>query len=215
MPASEPVFRPLPDVAGVRAAFVPRLAGIDVETDRAAALARLAPAHADFLQQRGFDPAAMATAEQVHGGDIAVATAPGLHAGVDALVTSVPGLTLGIYVADCAAVYLADRRGRAVGLVHSGRAGTEAGITGRAIARMTAEFGVAPADLVVHLSPCIRPPLYETDFAAEIVRQARAAGATEIIDDGICTGRATAFYYSYRVERGRTGRMLAALALSP
>lgn len=197
----------------MRAAFVPRLAGIDVETDRATALARLAPAHADFLRQRGFDSAAMATAEQVHGGDVAVAAAPGLHPGVDALVTSVPGLTLGIYVADCAAVYLADRRGRAVGLVHSGRAGTAANITGRTIARMQEEFGVAPADLVAHLSPCIRPPLYETDFAAEIVRQARAAGVTSITDDGICTGRETAFYYSYRVERGRTGRMLAALAL--
>ena len=200
-------------MAGVRAAFVPRLAGIDVDADRSTALARLAPAQADFLQKQGFDPAVMATAEQVHGGDVAVATAPGLHPGVDALVTSVPGLTLGIYVADCAAVYLADRHGRAVGLVHSGRAGTAANITGRAIARMEEEFGVAAADLVVHLSPCIRPPLYETDFAADIVRQARAAGVTAITDDGICTGRETAFYYSYRVERGRTGRMLAALAL--
>ena len=198
---------------GVRAAFVPRLAGIDVDTDRATALARLASAHADFLRARGFDPAALATAEQVHGGEVAVATGPGLHAGADALVTGVPGLTLGIYVADCAAVYLADRRGRAIGLVHSGRAGTEAGITGRAIARMQEEFGVAPADLVVQLSPCIRPPLYETDFAADIVRQARASGVSGIIDDGICTGRETGLYYSYRVERGRTGRMLAALAL--
>lgn len=196
----------------MRAAFVPRVAGVDVDTDRATALARLAPVHAEILQRRGFDPAALATAEQVHGGDVAVATAPGLHPGVDALVTSVPGLTLGIYVADCAAVYLADRRGRAVGLVHSGRAGTAANITGRTIARMR-EFGVAPADLTVHLSPCIRPPLYETDFAAEIVRQARAAGVTEIIDDGICTGRETGSYYSYRVEGGRTGRMLAVLAL--
>jgi len=213
VPEREPVFRPLPDVAGVCAAFVPRLTGIEVDTDRATALERLAPVHADILQKHGFTPAAMATAEQVHGGDVATVTGPGLHAGVDALVTSVPGLTLGIYVADCAAVYLADRRGRAIGLVHSGRAGTAVNITGRTIARMREEFGVTPDDLVVHLSPCIRPPLYETDFAADIVSQARAAGVSTIHDDGICTGREVAFYYSYRVERGRTGRMLAALAL--
>lgn len=200
---------------GVRAAFLPRMAGIDVETDRATALARLVPVHEECLRRQGFVPGNLATAEQMHGGAVAVAAAPGFHPGVDALVTMVPGLTLGIYVADCAAVYLADRQGRAVGLVHSGRAGTAANITGRTIERMRTEFGVEASDLVVQLSPCIRPPLYETDFAAQIVAQARTAGAGEIVDDGICTGREIARYYSYRVERGRTGRMLAALALLP
>lgn len=206
-------FCPLAGVPGLRAAFVPRVVGVDVETDRTTALARLAPMHEDFLRRHGFDPAAVATAEQVHGGDVVVVRAAGCQAGVDALVTSERGLALGIYVADCAAVYLADRNGRAVGLVHSGRAGTAANITGRTIARLQSEFGIAPGDLVVHLSPCIRPPLYEEDFAAEIARQVRAAGVTEFIDDGICTGREVACYYSYRVERGRTGRMLAVLAL--
>jgi copper oxidase (laccase) domain-containing protein len=118
-------------------------------------------------------------------------------------------------VADCAAVYLADQHGRAVGLVHSGRAGTALNITGRTIDLMRTGFGIEPADLVVHLSPCIRPPLYETDFAAEIAAQARDAGAGQVIDDGICTGREVGRYYSYRVERGRTGRMLAVLQLLP
>jgi copper oxidase (laccase) domain-containing protein len=208
-----PTFQPLSGVSSVRAAFVPRIAGIDVDADRETALARLAPAHQELLRRDGFDPATMATAEQIHGAAVAVAREPGLHAGADSLITAVPGLALGIYVADCAAVYLADRRGRAIGLVHSGRAGTTANITGRTIGLIQAEFGVAPEDLVVHLSPCIRPPLYETDFAADIAAQAREAGVGEIIDDGICTGRENASYYSYRVERGRTGRMLAALAL--
>jgi copper oxidase (laccase) domain-containing protein len=208
-------FEPLPAVPGIRAAFIPRLPGIDVDADRAAALERLAPAHDDFLRARGFDPARLATAEQVHGAVVAVASVPGPHAGADALVTAAPGLALGIYVADCAAVFMADRRGRAVGLAHSGRAGTAANITGATIDAMSRRFGVDPADLVVHLSPCIRPPLYENDFAADIVAQARAAGAGEVIDDGVCTGREVARYYSYRVEHGRTGRMLAVLSLLP
>ena len=157
----------------------------------------------------------VATAEQVHGGKVVMVGGPGLHRGADALVTDRPGLTLGIYVADCAAVYLADQNGRAVGLVHSGRAGTALNITGRTIDLMRTGFGIEPADLVVHLSPCIRPPLYETDFAAEIAAQARDAGAGQVIDDGICTGREVGCYYSYRVERGRTGRMLAVLQLLP
>lgn len=207
-------FAPLSGVEGIRAAFIARLADVDVDADRATALQRLAPKHEELLVRHGFAPA-LATAEQVHGGDAAVARGPGHHPGVDALVTNVRGLTLGIYVADCAAVYFADRRGRAVGLAHSGRAGTAANITGRTVALLRDEFGVDPADMVAHISPCIRPPLYETDFAAEIAAQARAAGVSEVRDDGECTGRHVERYYSYRVERGRTGRMLAALALFP
>lgn len=215
MSAAPSQFEPLPGVAGIRAAFIPRIAGIDVATDRENALQRLAPAHDEYLRARGFAPGQLATAEQIHGAGVAVASAPGAHAGVDALVTAQRGLALGIYVADCAAVFIADRRGRAVGLAHSGRAGTAANITGATIALLQSRFGVEPADLVVHLSPCIRPPLYENDFAVDIVAQARAAGAGEVIDDRICTGGNTAHYYSYRVERGRTGRMLAVLSLNP
>lgn len=207
-------FVPLREMDGIRAAFIARLPGVDVDADRETALRRLAPKHEALLVHRGFAPA-LATAEQVHGGDAAVARGPGHHPGVDALVTNARGLTLGIYVADCAAVYFADRRGRAVGLAHSGRAGTAANITGRTVALLRDEFGVDPADVVAHISPCIRPPLYETDFAAAIAAQARAAGVSEVRDDGVCTGREVERYYSYRVERGRTGRMLAALALLP
>lgn len=208
-----PVFAPLASLDNVRAAFLPRIPGINVETDRDTALARLAAPHAAALRSIGFDPTRLATAEQVHRDVVALAREARFHPGADALVTDVPGLALGIYVADCAAVYLADRHGRAIGLVHSGRAGTERNITGLTIALLQEQFGIGPADLVVHLSPCIRPPLYETDFAATIAAQARDAGVGEICDDNICTGREVASYYSYRVERGRTGRMLAVLEL--
>ena len=213
--AAPDVFQPLDALTRVRALFLPRIEGVDVDTDRETALQRLAPAHREALRASGFDPDFMATAEQVHGGDAAVVSAAGKTSGVDALVTATPHLTLGIYVADCAAVYVADRKGRAIALLHSGRAGTEANITGRTIRLMTEEFGIDPADLAVHISPCIRPPLYETDFAAAILRQAREAGVGGVVDDGICTGKNVARYYSYRVERGRTGRMLAALKLVP
>lgn len=209
------IFQPLAGLSGVSAAFVPRITGVDVATDRATALERLAPAHAEYLRARGFDTAQLATAEQVHGDVVAVAAGASMHGGADALVTGVRGLGLGIYVADCAAVYLADRRGRAVGLVHSGRAGTTKNIVGRTIALLTAEFGIPAEELVVEISPCIRPPLYETDFAAEIAAQVRAAGVADVRDRGICTGQNVDRFYSYRVERGQTGRMLAVLALRP
>lgn len=206
-------FEPLSGINGTSAAFIPRLTGVDVATDRATALSRLAPRHEEYLRARGFDPSRLATAEQIHRDLVAVACGPGLHAGADGLVTGDRNVVLGIHVADCAAVYLADKKGRAIGLVHSGRAGTELNIVTRAMRAMGENFGVAPQDIVAEISPCIRPPLYETDFAAAIRDQAAAAGVSEIRDAGICTGSDMKSYYSYRMERGQTGRMLAVLAL--
>ena len=86
-------------------------------------------------------------------------------------------------------------------------------ITGTAIRAMREHFGTRPENLVVQLSPCIRPPAYEVDFAAAIRCQAREAGlrAENIHDDGICTSSDPRRFYSYRIEKGRTGRMFALL----
>jgi copper oxidase (laccase) domain-containing protein len=67
--------------------------------------------------------------------------------------------------------------------------------------------------MVVQLSPCIRPPHYEVDFAAQIIKQCRDRGVQQIHDSGKCTASDLASYYSYRMEKGRTGRMLALLGL--
>ncbi len=69
--------------------------------------------------------------------------------------------------------------------------------------------------MIVRLSPCIRPPHYEVDFASEIIRQSRALGVQHIHDSGTCTAGDLGRYYSYRAEKGRTGRMLAVIGLDP
>ncbi|HSH37533.1 MAG TPA: polyphenol oxidase family protein, partial [Chthoniobacterales bacterium] len=102
---------------------------------------------------------------------------------------------------------------RAIGLVHSGKKGTELGIVTNAIDLMRERFGSAAEDLIVQLGPCIRPPHYEIDFAAEVVRQSRERGVKQIHDSGVCTACDLDRYYSYRAEKSRTGRMLALLAL--
>jgi len=62
---------------------------------------------------------------------------------------------------------------------------------------------------VAVLGPCIRPPHYEVDFAAEIARQAEGAGIGEYHDCGCDTASDLRNCYSYRMEQGRTGRMMA------
>lgn len=198
----------------IRAAFIQRCPGIDVVTDRATAMERLWAVHRETAQSLGFPAQALVSAEQVHGNQVVrVKAATGSPIPqADGLITNQKDICLAIYVADCAAVYLVDRRTQAIGLLHSGKKGTELGITTRAIEAMTQEFGTNPADLVVQIAPCIRPPHYEIDFAAEIVRQARAAGAGEVHDCGTCTASHPETYYSYRREMGKTGRLLALLA---
>jgi copper oxidase (laccase) domain-containing protein len=80
---------------------------------------------------------------------------------------------------------------------------------------MTERFGSHPANMIVQLSPCIRLPHYQVDFAAEIRRQCRALGVQHIHDSGTCTACDLGRYYSYRAEKGKTGRMLAVIGLDP
>lgn len=196
-------------------AFIGRVAGLDVTTDRSSALLSLAEHHSQARRDLGFGAMAFVTAEQVHGAGVAVVDEK-THspvAGVDALITNRLDVCLGIYVADCCAVYAVDTENDCIGLAHSGKKGTALGVVPAMLKEMGSAFGTDPAKVIVQLSPCIRPPLYEIDFAAEIIRQCQALGVGEVVDCGDCTGSNPDRYYSYRMEKGQTGRMLALLAV--
>jgi polyphenol oxidase len=209
-----PALGALPNVVH---GFTLRVPDMEVSHDKMEALARLDGVHREIRREHGLGGAPFKTAQQVHGARIGIVD--GATAGdecfdsCDGLITNQRGVCLGIYVADCCAVYLVDPIRAAVGLVHSGKKGTELGIAANAIKSMAEHFGSRASDIVVQLSPCIRPPHYETDFAGEIVRQCRELGITAVNDCGVCTACDLNRYYSYRAEKGRTGRMLAFLAL--
>jgi len=217
----------------VRHAFTQRIPGINISHDKAEVLNRLDAAHREIRNAIGIGDWPLFTAQQIHGNKIAVVDAVGSalrtdrgrrggaslssreFPGCDGIITNQRGIALGIYVADCCAVYIIDRKTPAIGLVHSGRKGTELGVVTNTMEQMIDRFGSDPANMVVQLSPCIRPPHYEVDFAAEIVRQCRDLGVKEIHDSGVCTACDVDRYYSYRAEKGKTGRMLALIGLNP
>ena len=210
---------PALDALPVRHGFVGRMPGVDVRVDRALALARLNGCHLQARRFLGLAGRTFVTAQQVHGSGVAVlaqgdAVPEGPIAGMDALVTDRQDLCLGIYVADCCAVYLVDPVRRVIGLAHSGKKGTEANITAAVVRAMQVRFGTHLQDVVTQLSPCIRPPWYEVDFAAQIAGQCRALGLAQTADGGVCTAANPEQYYSYRREKGQTGRMVALLALA-
>ena len=232
-------FPALSAIGICRHAFTQRISGVDASHDKAEVLKRLEAAHREIRNAIGMGDWPLFTAKQIHGNKIAVidevgsalradrgrsepdwhygaASLPGCEfPGCDGLITKRRGIVLGVYVADCCAVYIVDPKTPAVGLVHSGRKGTELGVVANAIKQMVDRFGSDPANMIVQLSPCIRPPHYEVDFASEIVSQCRALGVKEIHDLHVCTACDLNRYYSYRAEKGKTGRMLALLGLNP
>ena len=124
-------------------------------------------------------------ATQVHGCD--VATVHGLPHGspgpesapeVDVLVTSARGVPLGVYVADCVPVLLADSRAGVVAVAHAGRPGVEQDVVGAAVAAMLAA-GARARDVRAVVGPAVCGDCYEVppDLAARVGERVPAAVA--------------------------------------
>ena len=125
----------------------------------------------------------------------------------DGIVTDVTGVMLGIQVADCVPVLVADVRRRAVGAFHGGWRGTVAGIVGKGIARMGEEYGSDPREMVAAIGPSIGPCCYEVGeevrsafagrfvYGAELVREGRLnlweANRRQLVDAGVPVAKVT------------------------
>lgn len=147
----------------------------------------------------------------------------------DGLMTTCPGVPLGINVADCVPVFLCG--GGVVAVVHAGRAGTELDIAGVAVRQIASQFGVSPTALFALIGPSAGPCCYEVGpdvlrgaIAADVVargakldlwetnrRQLIAAGLPDahIALDGVCT-ICQSGYFSYRA-RGTGERNLGVI----
>src|SRR5260370_40582087 len=134
-------FPALDNLAVIQHGFTLRVPGLDVRTDRPTALERISGYHQAILEKLG--PRVLRIAEQIHGNGVAIVDqrSPEKTLGVDALITSDPGVGLGIYVADCCEIYFVDPVRAVIGLAHSGRKGTEQNIAAAPIGRLEATFG--------------------------------------------------------------------------
>lgn len=123
-----------------------------VSTNRARAARRL-----------GLGGGALVTACQVHSGRVAVVDRPwpdSERPQVDGMVTTTPGLALGILTADCAPVLLADADAGVVGAAHAGWRGALGGVIEATVRRMV-DLGARPARMAAAVGPCIRQSSYE------------------------------------------------------
>ncbi len=155
--------------------------------------------------------------------------------GVDALVTSLPGVVLLIKQADCQAVLLFDPQRKAIANIHCGWRGNVSDIVGHTVRFMSQTLGTRPGDLVACIGPSLGPCCAEfknfrQEFPPDLWRyevapehfdlwaatrdQLCAAGISEgnIEMAEMCTKCRTDEFFSYRGE-GKTGRFGTAIAL--
>ncbi len=74
--------------------------------------------------------------------------------GIDAVVTNKPHAAVGVFVADCVPILLADIKKRVIGAVHAGWRGTLGGITTNAIREMNS-YGSQPGNIIAVIGPHI------------------------------------------------------------
>lgn len=81
--------------------------------------------------------------------------------GVDALMTRVRRICIGVSTADCVPVLLYDAFHQVVAAVHSGWRGTKDKIAAITVKAMKEKFGTRPSDLVCAIGPCIDKESFE------------------------------------------------------
>jgi hypothetical protein len=81
--------------------------------------------------------------------------------GIDAVMTNLTDICIGVSTADCIPLLVYDPRQHAVAAIHAGWRGTVQRIAQQTIADMTAAYGSQPADLRVQIGPCISLDSFE------------------------------------------------------
>jgi polyphenol oxidase len=82
--------------------------------------------------------------------------------GVDAMITTTPGICLLVQLADCVPVLLFDPEKKIVAAVHAGWRGTMKQITKNTVKKMIQEFGCNPQNIVAGIGPSIGPCCFES-----------------------------------------------------
>lgn len=117
----------------------------------------------------------LATPYQIHSPTAVVAFEPwakGDAPEADAVVTSTPGLAVGVSTADCGPILFADGAAGVVAAAHAGWKGALGGIIESTIGAME-KLGARRSTMTAVLGPCIRQPSYEV--GPEFVDTFRAA----------------------------------------
>lgn len=167
---------------------------------------------------------------------------PGHLPEADAILSNRPGLTIPMFFADCLPVFLWDPLCKAGGLAHAGWRSTLQDVGPLSVDVLCDQFGCKPENLLAAFGPSIGPCCFEVGpevadpfqrkFGKEVVFQKNKklfvdlwkANHHALMKKGVnggnmelageCTFCRRDLYFSYRRDKGKTGRMAGALKIS-
>ncbi len=158
----------------------------------------------------------------------------------DALVTAQKGIMLCILTADCVPILLCDPKKEVVAAVHAGWRGTEAKIVVKTVETMQKAFGCSSSDIVAGIGPAIGACCYEVGedvakhfgYRTDILEKKEGGkymlnlpleNRLQLLDagvpqaqielSGICTACESDTYFSYRKEKGCSGRFMSLIGM--
>ena len=165
--------------------------------------------------------------------------------GVDALITNLAGVCIGVTTADCVPLLFFDPVRKVIAVAHAGWRGTCAQIAEKTVFYMVQKFNCNPADILVTIGPSISAEVYEV--GKDVVENFETAGfdISEIVQirnnafyldlwkanqqslkkagilpenievSGICTFTEHEKFFSARRLGIKSGRMLSGIMLTP
>ena len=101
----------------------------------------------------------------------------------DGMMTNVPGIMLGVQVADCVPVLVADVKRKVVAAFHAGWRGTLKRIVERGIGTMQLRYGSRPEDLVAAVGPAIGACCYSVGEEVRFEFESQFAYAPELFSE--------------------------------
>lgn len=164
------------------------------------------------------------------------------HQPADGIFTANPEVVLMMRFADCVPLVFHDPVQRVVGIVHAGWQGTLLQIGKEAVLRVAEHYGSNPSNLMVGIGPSICGKCYEVgqEVLKQFIKLwgeeahnfftpngerylldlwganewvLREAGVSHIERSNLCTAEHLEDWYSYRKEKGFTGRFGVVIAL--
>ncbi len=157
----------------------------------------------------------------------------------DALITDVKGVVLSILTADCVPVLLYDQKKNVVAAIHAGWKGTKANIVSKTVQKMIEVFDSNPKEILAGIAPSIGSCCYEVgeDVAGHFFTTPKSftkegekymlnlpyLNQKQLLDAGIeesniemsntCTACDVERFFSYRKEKGCSGRFMSMIGL--
>ncbi|MEX0685907.1 MAG: peptidoglycan editing factor PgeF [Balneolales bacterium] len=190
-----------------------------------------------WLNALGLSNKPLCIGKQVHSNQVNIATDSTYQQNTDGLITTNTNLALGIFVADCAAVLIADKENKVIAAIHAGWRGAINGIIRVAITKMTT-VGADVRLIKAFVSPCISQTAFEVGYeVAEMFPQdfvdyktyskphidLRKFLTQELIEAGLkkqnieshqaCTFTESDRFHSYRRDKEKSGRMMAIISM--